>query len=135
MKAISTVLNDKQMKRFRQIELQSELRFSLQPFVKNEDLRKTLNLTDSQVKHIEEILTDVQKETKEIMAEAKGGGGGGFKGIGEKIQGLNKEAKEKVMNVLNADQKRAYKEAVGDEFKFPTFGGGKGGGKKKIDAN
>jgi hypothetical protein len=78
MKAIGTVLNDKQMTRFRQIELQSELRFSLKPFVKNESLRKDLKLTDSQVKNIEEILADVQKEQAELMKEAKGGGGRGF---------------------------------------------------------
>jgi len=123
MKAISTVLNDKQMKRFRQIELQSELRTGIQPFVKNEELRRQLNLSASQVKTIEEIASDVQKEAQEIMKEK------GFQGFGA-IQSLNKEAKEKVMGVLTAEQKKAYKEAVGDEFKFPQFGGK---GKKKAD--
>lgn len=126
MKAIASVLTDKQMKRFRQIELQSELRTSLQPFVKNEELRKQLNLTSAQVKSIEEIVADVSKEAKEIQKEEKGFGAFG------KIQALNKEAKDKVMSLLTADQKKAFTEAVGEEFKFPTFGGK---GKKKADTN
>jgi len=129
MKAVATVLNDKQMKRFRQIELQVQ---GPQAFVKDQTLRTELKLQDSQVKNIEEILAETKKETDEIMKEAKGGGGGGgFKGIQEKLQGINKEAKEKVMGVLTADQKKQYKELVGEEFKFEN----KGFGKKKADTN
>jgi hypothetical protein len=126
MKAVATVLNDKQMKRFRQIELQVQ---GPQAFVKDESLRKDLNLTSSQVKNIEEILADARKEIQELFKE------GGFgKGMGEKMQGINKEAKEKVMNVLTADQKRNYEKLIGDEFKFQKGGFG-GRGKKKADTN
>jgi hypothetical protein len=126
MKAVAEVLNDKQMKRFRQIELQVR---GTQAFVKDETLKKQLKLTDSQTKNIEEILADSQKEVAELFKEAKGAGG--FKGLGEKMQGINKEAKEKVMGVLTAEQKKQYKELVGEEFKFEQP---KGFGKKKNDA-
>ncbi len=129
MKAIATVLNDKQMKRFRQIELQVQ---GPQAFVKDETLRKDLKLTDSQVKNIEEILADSRKEIQEMFNEVKGGGGFG-KGLFEKVQGINKEAKEKVMGVLTSDQKKTYKQLIGDEFKFEQRGFGFG--KKKADTN
>jgi uncharacterized protein YaaQ len=121
MKAVADVLNDKQMKRFRQIELQVR---GTQVFVKDEQLRKDLKITESQTKSIEEILDESRKEIADLMKD------GGFfkKGNNEKIQGINKEAKEKVMNVLTSDQKKSYKQIVGEEFKFEErkgFGGKK----------
>ncbi len=124
MKAAATVLDDKQMKRFRQIDLQVR---GNQAFVKDESLRKELKITDSQVKNIEEILANVRKEVEEIQKEAKESKN--FKGMMEKVTGVNKEAKEKVLGVLNADQKKQYKEIVGEEFKFEEKKG-----KKKNDA-
>jgi hypothetical protein len=126
MKAVGEVLNDKQMTRFRQIELQAR---GTDAFVKDANLRTKLMISDSQTKTIEEILSDTRKEIQEMMKELQGGGGGGFKGMQEKVAGINKEAKEKVLGVLNADQKKKYKELVGEEFKFqqPQFG------KKKAD--
>jgi hypothetical protein len=125
MKAIKEVLNDKQIKRLHQIELQVA---DTQAFVKNESLRKELKITDSQTKNIEEVLADTRKEVEEMMKEAKSGGN--FKGMMEKITGINKEAKEKVMGVLTADQKKAYKQLIGEEFKFEK---GFNFGKKKAD--
>ncbi len=124
MKAVATVLNDKQMKRFRQINLQIQ---GPQAFVKDETVRKDLNLTSSQVKNIEEILADASKETQELFKEGFGAG------TREKMQGINKEAKEKVMNVLSADQKRTYEKMIGEEFKLQQRGFGFG--KKKADTN
>jgi hypothetical protein len=125
MKAIATVLNDKQMKRFRQIQLQAA---DTQAFVKDEDLRKELKITDSQTKDIDTILEDSKKELADVFKEAKGGN---FKEAFSKAEGIRKETKEKVLGVLNADQKKAYKQMLGDEFKFETGGFGK----KKSDNN
>jgi hypothetical protein len=127
MKAIGTVLNDKQMKRFREIELQAR---GNDAFVKDAELRKELKITDSQTKDIDTILEDAKKEQAEIFKEAKGGN---FQELGTKMEGLKKETKEKVMAVLTADQKKAYKQLVGEEFKFQTGFGGKG--KKGTDNN
>jgi hypothetical protein len=43
----------------------------------------------------------------------------------EKMQGLQKETKEKVMGVLTADQRKSYRQMIGEEFKqeLPKFGG------------
>jgi hypothetical protein len=123
MKAIATVLSDKQMKRFREIELQVR---GNDAFVKDVELRKVLKITDSQTKDIDTILEDSKKEMAEAFKDAQGN----FKEAQTKVEGIRKEAKEKVMAVLTSEQKKAYKQAVGEEFKFE-----KGFGKKKSDNN
>jgi uncharacterized spore protein YtfJ len=125
LKAITSVLNDKQAKRFREIELQAR---GNDAFVKDTELRKELKITDSQTKDIDTILEDSKKELAEVFKDAQGGN---FKELGTKTEAIRKEAKEKVMGVLTADQKKQYKQMVGEEFKFE-----KGGfGKKKNDTN
>jgi hypothetical protein len=124
LKAVGEVLSDKQMTRFRQIDLQKKDTAAL----KDAKLRKELNITESQIKIMDEIFADSAKEMKEIFADGKGGN---FKGMQEKVQGLNKETKEKVFGVLTADQKKAYKQMIGDEFKFEQKRGG--GAKKNIN--
>jgi hypothetical protein len=126
LKAVGEVLSDKQMTRFRQLDLQKKDTAAF----KDDKVRKDLKITESQVKIMEEILADSAKEMKEIFADAKGGN---FKGIQEKMQGLNKETKEKVMGVLTADQKKAYKQMIGEEFKFEAPKGFGGGAKKDIN--
>jgi hypothetical protein len=124
MEAVSKVLNDKQMKRFQQIELQVRGASAF----KDDKVRKDLKITTEQARNIDEIFTDAAKELDELKKEAKAGGGG--KGMFEKIQGINKETSEKVLGVLTADQKKSYKQMTGEPFKleFPAFGG-----KKKED--
>jgi hypothetical protein len=123
LKAVGEVLNDKQMARFRQLDLQKKDTAAL----KDAKLRKELNITESQVKIMDEIFADSAKELKELFADAKGGN---LKGMQEKVQGLNKETKEKVFGVLTADQKKAYKQMIGDEFKFEQR---KGAAKKDVN--
>jgi hypothetical protein len=119
MKAVGEVLNDKQMKRLRQIELQKKDTAAL----RDTKVRSELKITDSQVKSIDQIFDDSRKELADLAKE------GGFgKGSFEKIQGINKETKEKLMGVLTADQKKAWKGMLGEEFKFEQpkgFGFGK----------
>ena len=126
MKAIGEVLNDKQMKRFHQLELQKKDTAAL----KETKVRAELKITDSQAKSIDQIFADSMKEIADLQAEAKAGKG--FQGFGEKFQGIQKETKEKIMGVLTADQKKTWKTMLGDEFKFEQpkgFGFGKKGAK------
>lgn len=123
--ALKKVLKDNQVTRLRQIMLQMKgTQAYLDPAV-----QKELSLTDRQVNNIKTILDDSRKEMAEMF---KGGGGrDGFK----KIQELREETKEKLNGVLTADQRRAYKQLLGEEFKMerPSFnfpgGGTKGKGK------
>ncbi len=125
LKAIGEVLNDKQMKRFRQIELQVRGPAAFT----DQKVRTELKITDQQARDIDTVLEDSRKETAEVFKEAKGGN---FKGVGEKMEGIQKETREKVMGVLTADQRKAYKQMIGEEFKLelPKFGFGKKGKNK-----
>jgi hypothetical protein len=125
LKALGGVLDEKQMTRLRQIELQQR---GTQAFL-DASLQKELKITPEQSGNIKTILDDSVKERTEILAEAKGGG---FQGAQEKLTALTKETTEKIQGVLTADQRRAYKGMLGEEFKLEMKGfGGKGGGKGK----
>jgi hypothetical protein len=121
MVAIGKVLNDKQFKRFKQIDLQNRKNNAF----KDATVQKQLKMTDEQKKNITSILAD---ETKEITDLRKEGGGFG-KGNNEKIETIRKDSKEKIYTVLTKDQRKAWRDMIGEEFKFTNqgFGGGFGG--------
>jgi hypothetical protein len=127
LKAIGEVLSDKQMARFRQLDLQKKDTAAF----KDEKVRKELKITDSQVKTIDEIMTESAKEAKDLFKDAQESKN--FKGVREKVTALNKETKEKVFGVLSPDQKKAYKQMIGDEFKFEQPKGFFFGKKKDIN--
>ena len=128
-KALADVLNDKQLKRLRQIDLQTRgvAAFS------DAKVKKDLKITDEQTESIKTIVDDSVKERQELFKEAQGGN---FQGIQEKMTALTKETQEKAQGVLSADQRKQWKQMIGEEFKLdtPNFGGGFGKGKKKKDA-
>lgn len=130
LKALGGVLDEKQMTRLRQIELQQR---GSQAFL-DASVQKQLSITAEQSANIKTILDDSRKELAEIFKDAKGGG---FQGLQEKSAAVRKETTEKVQGVLTADQKKAYKQMLGDEFKLENrgFGGGNFKGKKKKDVN
>src|SRR5205807_1879541 len=98
LKALNGILDEKQMTRLRQIELQTRgNQIFLDPIV-----QKELKITPEQSGNIKTILDDNQKEVAEVMAEAKGGG---FQAVQEKLTAVRKEATEKVQGVLTADQR------------------------------
>lgn len=126
--ALKKVLKNDQVTRLRQIMLQMKgTQAYLDPAV-----QKELSLTDRQVNNIKTIMEDSRKEMADMF---KGGGGrDAFKKIAE----LRQETTEKINGVLTADQRRAYKQMLGEEFKMerPTFnfpGGGQGKGKGKFE--
>ncbi|HZZ78654.1 MAG TPA: hypothetical protein VFE62_09055 [Gemmataceae bacterium] len=125
MVAIGKVLNEKQFKRFKQIDLQNRKNNAF----KDTKVQTQLKMTDEQKKNIAAILAD---ETKEI-GELRQGGGGFGKGNNEKIETIRKDAKEKIYTVLTKEQRKTWRDMVGEEFKFttPNFGGGFGGGNFK----
>jgi hypothetical protein len=132
LKGIAEVLTPEQMKRFNQIVLQRKGYRALS----EAKVQMALHMTAEQKDTVKTVLADSDKERREVMQEAQGGGGG-FQGIREKLTAINKEAQDKTMGVLNAKQKAAWQEMLGEEFKMemPGFGGGGGGkgfkGKKK----
>src|SRR5260370_5418151 len=115
MVAISKVLNEKQFKRFKEIELQQR---DVNAF-KDKTVQKSLKVTPDQAKSINGLIDDSTKEIAEMFK-------GGFdKGTFEKIANARKETKDKVLAVLTKDQRKAWREMIGEEFKLqqPNFAG------------
>ena len=105
--AIKPVLNADQMKRLKQIELQQA---GAQAF-STENVQASLKLNDEQKEKIKTITEDMQKELRSVFQP-----GGNFEGAREKMTALRKESLERVMAVLTADQKKAYKDLTGEPF-------------------
>ena len=119
-KALKGVLNEKQVQRLRQIELQQRGPQAFQ----DKQVQQQLKLNEDQVQNITNILTDQRREMEEMF---KGGIRGGFnKEAFGKMATMRKETNEKVMGVLTSDQRKAYKQMLGEEFKLERqrFGGG-----------
>jgi hypothetical protein len=128
-KALSSALKPEQVKRLRQIENQ-QARLGL---FNRADVQKTLKLTDEQKEKIKTINDDLQKDMRELFAGGRGGPGG-FGGFNPEAmkqqQGLQKEAMNSVVKILDEEQKATLKDLTGAPFelRFEGFGmGGPGG--------
>lgn len=107
-KAIAGVLDEKQMKRFKQLRLQRQGAFAFA----NPDVQGKLKLSDDQKGKIREIGSDSFKKGREIFQ------GGNNEETQKKLAELNKETMDKIAGVLNDDQKKTWKEMTGEPFKF-----------------
>jgi hypothetical protein len=132
-KKIEGKLTSEQKKRYGEIQLWlAESRQDLNIFTKD-STKKTLKLTDKQVKAAKDAITDMEKDLKELREEAKGD----FRKIITKSRELHKEAWDKYVGTFTDAQKKAWTTAKGEKFEMPRFGGGGGrpkkDGKKKKD--
>ena len=128
MVAIGRVLDEKQFKRFKQLDLQK----SGNSAFKNAEVQKTLKVTDDQKKTINTILEGATKEIADLNKDKKGGFGGFGKGNPnqEKIDNINADTKDKLLAVLTKDQRKTYRDLIGADFKFTQGFGGLGKDKK-----
>jgi hypothetical protein len=117
-------LKPEQAKRLRQIELQN---MHFRAFA-DADVQKELKMTDKQKEEVKEVTEGVNKDVTELRNSAQNP-----RELRPKIQALEKEATEKVAGLLTEDQKKTWKEMVGEPFevKMEGFGGGRGFGKGK----
>lgn len=132
--ALGEVLKPEQMKRLKQIELQ---RAGVAAFTRPE-VEKALAFNDEQKGKVKAIADESATKMRELMGAAgrgQGGQGGarGARGAGgaggarggaapdqAKITALRKEMSEKVMLVLNDDQKKTWKDMTGGAFEMPA---------------
>jgi len=125
-KAVAEVLNENQLKRFKQIQLQTRGN----SVFTDAKVAAQLKISEEQRGNIESILKEAGQERATIIKEAQANMD--FKGIQDKTAALDKETKEKVQGVLTADQRKQWKQMIGAEFKLEQgFGGFGGGGFKK----
>lgn len=129
LNAIAKVLTDKQFKRLKQIEIQQRGTGAF----KDEKVQKALGISSEQAKSISSILEDSTKETTELFKGGKGGfGKGGLAGYTEKLEKIRTEAKEKIYGVLSKEQRKTWRDMIGEEFKMERIQFG-GFGKKGTD--
>jgi Spy/CpxP family protein refolding chaperone len=105
-KAVRGILDDKQMKRLKQITWQTQ---GAQAF-QDPEVQKSLKLTDEQKDKIKAINEDSGKQMRELFQ-------GGFnEETRKKMQDLRKETLDKCSAVLTADQKKSWQEMTGKPF-------------------
>jgi Spy/CpxP family protein refolding chaperone len=117
-KALGEFLKPEQSKRLNQIALQqTEKTGGITAAVRDPKVAEALKLTAEQ----KELLTAIGEDQRKLMAEFRPGGGGGgganFEEIQKKMADFRKSSGEKFSKTLTADQKKAWSELVGPEFK------------------
>jgi hypothetical protein len=129
-KAVKDVLKEDQLKRLHQIRYQVQ---GLAMF-EDEEVQKTLKLSDKQKDEIKDVAKDLQKERDAIFPP---GQKPDFSKIQEnmtKLRAAEKDAMTSAKKTLNDDQKKQLEELVGKpfeiKFEFGKPGGGKPGGDK-----
>ncbi len=120
-KALADALTPEQAKRLKQIQLQQR---GAEAF-SDPEVATALKLTEDQKEKIQTIREDARKEMTDLFKNAAGNREEAFK----KMAGMRKEIAEKVTAVLNAEQKKMWKEMLGEPFEGSGFrrpGGEKG---------
>jgi Spy/CpxP family protein refolding chaperone len=107
-KRLEKVLLPHQFERLKQIDLQSRLQQRGAAALTSGELADTLNLTDDQRAKLEQRAEEVQQELE------------------EKIQQLRIEARNKLLDVLTAEQRAKLESLMGDDFALVNQGPGFG---------
>jgi len=140
MKKVKDKLTSTQSKRLMQLEVQVAAKNKSVRIFQNPDVQKALKLTDKQKKKLKSTLSDLEKDTKELMEDAKGD----FKKMRQafgKMREMGQEAYTTVTKTLTEEQQKTWKTLGGEKFEgkgvpfespFGKFGKGKDkGGKRK----
>jgi Spy/CpxP family protein refolding chaperone len=130
-KALAGILTPEQEKRFKQVEVYVRGLFAFA----DTKVQEALKLTDDQKEQIKTISGDTFKDQQELRKEA-GRDREKQAEVQKKIAAMNKETMGKIVALFNDEQKKTWKELVGEAFEYrPTpfggFGGGRGKGKDK----
>lgn len=107
-KAVASVLDEKQMKRFKQIQWQ----ISGVGALEDPDVQKSLKLSDDQKKKLTTVFADANKKMQDLFKS------GNVEGKREEFDKLRKDAEDKAYNVLTDEQKKQWKEMQGEPFKL-----------------
>ncbi len=128
--AIGTVLNAEQTKRIGQIDYQ----IMGMAAYSNADVQKKMSFTDAQKETVKATVEAYQKDRAELMKDAPRGGRQPSEEDQKKLadlrkkgEALRKEAQDKIVESLTAEQKKTWTDMIGEKVdisKFmPQFGG------------
>jgi len=130
MSKVRKDLKPEQTRRLLGIELQAAEKAKSPRVFASPDVQKAIKMTDEQKQTVKELMSDMEKDLKELRDDAKGDREK-LTALGKKMVSMNQEAYTKITKKLTEDQKTALKELKGEEFKgnLNPFGGrqGKGG--------
>lgn len=121
---IASVLNPKQLARYRQLELQRSGYRALA----QKEVADRLKLTSAQRRRVQKTLDSDRAAMRKIGESMRGGsaGGGGF----ERFRKQRAATDSALKGILTAGQRAQFAAMLGKPFKFPEFGrGGRGGGR------
>lgn len=91
------------------------------------DLKEKLNLSEDQSKEVETILVDMTEEMKKLREDNTGSREEMF----PKMMKIREDANKKIENVLNDDQKKAFKKYLEEREKQRRNGFGPGRNKQQ----
>src|SRR5262249_17773612 len=115
-KAIADILRPEQAKRLKQIERQQ----TVVHYFNSAEVAKDLKLTDDQKEKIKDVFNEYQQEAGALLLRGASDQ--------ESQKKLTKAALTAFVEVLTNDQRKAWKELIGEPFELkadlPTFGGG-----------
>ena len=110
--AIAKVLDEKQTKRFKEIQLQTQGANAFS----TPEVQSKLKLSDDQKDKIKKINEESREKMRDLFQ------GGFSEETAKKMAELRKETMDKATGVLSDDQKKTWKEMTGKPFEF-RFGG------------
>jgi Spy/CpxP family protein refolding chaperone len=108
-KFVKDTLNADQQKRIKQLLYQA---MGIRAF-SNDDVVKTLSLTDDQKGKVKTLSDEMRKDQQELMQDLRGGGDAATEAR-KKMTTLGKEYLAKAADVLTPDQRKQWKEMTGD---------------------
>jgi Spy/CpxP family protein refolding chaperone/predicted transcriptional regulator len=134
--ADSKILDEKQLNRFKQVELQVNLQRQGPAALAGGEVAKTLKVSDEQKEKLRGLAEEFRKDRTELGREAFGNGEGAADAR-KKLQTVTKEYMAKATDVLNSDQKKELKEMTGEHFEMPQGRpqGGQGGNRRRPGGN
>jgi hypothetical protein len=121
LKAMDSVLDKDQMKRFKQIMLQQSIRMQGPAVYNDPEIQKSLKLTDEQKDKIKTINSDLNKDREELFKDIQGDPAKGREAF-QKMGGMSKEAMDKAGKILTTEQKKSLDELKGEPFEMPPPG-------------
>jgi hypothetical protein len=107
---VSKVLLPHQMKRMKQLTYQMRFRGGTGRALTDGDLAEELEISEEQREAL-------RKKAEEVEAELR-----------QKVNQLRKEAQDKLLSVLSAEQRKKFEEMIGEPFEFQRTEGPAGGG-------
>ncbi|MFN4259994.1 MAG: hypothetical protein ACK4RK_11930 [Gemmataceae bacterium] len=107
-KALADSLTPDQLKRIKQIQLQQR---GLQAF-QDAEVQKELNLSEEQKTKISDAIDASTKATRDLFQERPAN----REDFAKKMQDIRKEATDKIQGALTDEQKKTWKDLVGEPF-------------------